>query len=105
MMTGLEFPQISPIMFSIGPLVVRWYSMAYLIGILAGWYLLNRNIRKNDLGLSKQSRRFGLLSDLGNYSRRPAGDMPFSTAAGQCGKNRGISWKSGKAECLSMAAF
>ena len=29
--------------------------MAYLIGILAGWYLLNRNIRKNDLGLSKQN--------------------------------------------------
>ena len=55
MMTGLEFPQISPIMFSIGPLVVRWYSMAYLIGILAGWYLLNRNIRKNDLGLNKQN--------------------------------------------------
>lgn len=55
MMTGLEFPQISPIMLSIGPLVVRWYSMAYLIGILAGWYLLNRNIRKNDLGLNKQN--------------------------------------------------
>lgn len=54
-MTGLEFPQISPIMLSIGPLVVRWYSMAYLIGILAGWYLLNRNIRKNDLGLNKQN--------------------------------------------------
>lgn len=55
MMTGLEFLQISPIMFSIGPLVVRWYSMAYLIGILAGWYLLNRDIRKNDLGLNKQN--------------------------------------------------
>lgn len=55
MMIGLEFPQISPIMLSIGPLVVRWYSMAYLIGILAGWYLLNRNIRKNDLGLNKQN--------------------------------------------------
>ena len=53
MMTGLEFPDISPIMFSIGPVAVRWYSMAYLFGILAGWYLINRNVKKYDLGLSR----------------------------------------------------
>lgn len=47
-MTGLEFPDISPIMFSIGPVAVRWYSMAYLFGILAGWYLINRNVKKYD---------------------------------------------------------
>ncbi len=52
-MTGLEFPQISPIMLSIGPFAIRWYSMAYLIGIVVGWFLLNRNVRKNNLGLSK----------------------------------------------------
>lgn len=52
-MTGLAFPEISPIMFSIGPLAVRWYSMAYLIGIVAGWLLINRNVRVNQLGLSK----------------------------------------------------
>ena len=53
MMTGLEFPDISPIMFSIGPVAVRWYSMAYLFGILAGWYLINLNVKKYDLGLSR----------------------------------------------------
>ncbi len=53
-MTGLPFPDISPIMFSVGPLAVRWYSMAYLAGIVIGWYLLNRNVAKNSLGLSKQ---------------------------------------------------
>ncbi len=51
-MNGLAFPDISPIMFSVGPLAVRWYSMAYLIGIVAGWWLINRNVRKNQLGLS-----------------------------------------------------
>ena len=52
-MTGIAFPDISPIILSIGPLAIRWYSMAYLIGILLGWYLLNRNVARNHLGLSK----------------------------------------------------
>lgn len=52
-MTGFEFPDISPIMFSVGPLAVRWYSMAYLIGIIFGWLMINRNVRKNQLGLDK----------------------------------------------------
>ena len=46
-MTGLEYPSISPIIFSIGPIAVRWYSMAYLVGILVGWWLINRNVRIN----------------------------------------------------------
>lgn len=54
-MIGIDFPNISPIIFEIGPLAVRWYSMAYLAGILAGWYLLNRNVEKNNLGLSRQN--------------------------------------------------
>ena len=34
---SLPFPEIDPIAFSIGPLVVRWYALAYLAGILGGW--------------------------------------------------------------------
>ncbi len=52
-MVGLSFPDISPIMFSIGPLAIRWYSMAYLVGIVVGWLLVNRNVRINKLGLEK----------------------------------------------------
>ena len=54
-MNGLDFPQISPIMFSVGPLDIRWYSMAYLLGILIGWWLLGRNVKKNDLKLTKEN--------------------------------------------------
>jgi phosphatidylglycerol:prolipoprotein diacylglycerol transferase len=32
----LPFPQIDPVAFAIGPLVVRWYALAYLGGILLG---------------------------------------------------------------------
>jgi phosphatidylglycerol:prolipoprotein diacylglycerol transferase len=33
----MTFPGIDPVAFSIGPLVVRWYALAYLAGIIAGW--------------------------------------------------------------------
>ena len=36
----LTFPHIDPIAFSLGPLTVRWYSLAYMVGILGGWWLL-----------------------------------------------------------------
>ena len=54
-MNGFDFPQISPIMFSLGPLDIRWYSMAYLFGIIIGWILLNHNVKKYDLKLSKEN--------------------------------------------------
>ena len=34
----LPFPAINPILISIGPLAVRWYALAYIVGILAGWF-------------------------------------------------------------------
>jgi phosphatidylglycerol:prolipoprotein diacylglycerol transferase len=30
----VTFPELSPIAFEIGPLVVRWYALAYVVGIL-----------------------------------------------------------------------
>lgn len=52
-MTGLAFPQISPVALSIGPLDIRWYSLAYLFGILIAWYLILKNNKKYDLGFEK----------------------------------------------------
>jgi len=38
-----EFPQIDPIAFELfGILAVRWYAVAYLAGILGGWWLMRR---------------------------------------------------------------
>ncbi len=54
-MNGFDFPNISPIIFSVGPVAIRWYSMAYLVGIILGWVLINRNVKKNNLGLSKEN--------------------------------------------------
>lgn len=32
----LEYPNIDPVIFQIGPLAVRWYSVAYIAGIVLG---------------------------------------------------------------------
>lgn len=45
---ALPFPDIDPIIFSIGFLHLRWYALAYLVGILLGWFLLKRVTAKPD---------------------------------------------------------
>lgn len=54
-MTGLEYPEISPIIFSIGPVAIRWYSMAYLIGIISAWLLVKRQVRIYNIPLTKEN--------------------------------------------------
>ena len=34
----IPFPDIDPILVHIGPLAVRWYALAYIVGIIAGWF-------------------------------------------------------------------
>jgi phosphatidylglycerol:prolipoprotein diacylglycerol transferase len=31
-------PAINPVLISIGPFAVRWYALAYIVGIIAGWF-------------------------------------------------------------------
>ncbi len=54
MMIGLEFPNISPVIFSIGSFAVRWYSMAYLVGIVAAWFAVRKMVKKYNLELTHQ---------------------------------------------------
>ena len=36
-MLAIPFPAIDPVAVEIGPLAVRWYGLAYFVGILLGW--------------------------------------------------------------------
>jgi len=36
-MYAIPFPAIDPIALEFGPVVVRWYSLAYVLGLLLGW--------------------------------------------------------------------
>lgn len=41
----LEFPRIDPVLVSFGPLAIRWYALAYIVGILLGWMYARTLIR------------------------------------------------------------
>lgn len=45
--TGFKHPNIDPVIFNIGEFALRWYSMAYLFGVILG-YLLITNLNKNN---------------------------------------------------------
>ena len=42
----LTYPEIDPIIFSIGPLAIRWYGLMYVVGFLLGWWLARRRAIK-----------------------------------------------------------
>ena len=44
----LQFPVIDPIIFSIGPIALRWYGMMYLIGFLAAMFIANKAADKSN---------------------------------------------------------
>jgi phosphatidylglycerol---prolipoprotein diacylglyceryl transferase len=45
----LPFPAINPVLISIGPLAVRWYALAYIVGIIAGWFYARATIASKKL--------------------------------------------------------
>ena len=38
----VPFPVIDPVAVELGPLAVRWYALAYLVGLIVGWRLARR---------------------------------------------------------------
>ena len=41
----MPFPDIDPVLISIGPLQIHWYGLAYVAGILIGWQYARRLAR------------------------------------------------------------
>jgi phosphatidylglycerol:prolipoprotein diacylglycerol transferase len=46
-MSGIPFPDINPIALQIGPVAIRWYGIAYVVGILLGWACCHLLAKKN----------------------------------------------------------
>ncbi|MCH2088009.1 MULTISPECIES: prolipoprotein diacylglyceryl transferase [unclassified Pseudoalteromonas] len=51
---ALQFPDIDPVIFSVGPLSVRWYGLMYLIGFALAMWLANRQAAKPNSGWTKE---------------------------------------------------
>jgi phosphatidylglycerol---prolipoprotein diacylglyceryl transferase len=39
---ALPFPMIDPVAIAIGPIAIRWYALAYVVGLLGGWFYARR---------------------------------------------------------------
>ena len=48
-MPAFVLPEIDPVALQLGPLAVRWYGLAYLVGILLGWSYARRLVTNERL--------------------------------------------------------
>ena len=48
-LNAIPFPQIDPVLVSIGPFAIRWYALAYIVGILGGWFYARAIVRSEAL--------------------------------------------------------
>jgi phosphatidylglycerol:prolipoprotein diacylglycerol transferase len=39
---AIAFPNIDPVAVQLGPFAIRWYALAYVVGILLGWWVMIR---------------------------------------------------------------
>jgi phosphatidylglycerol:prolipoprotein diacylglycerol transferase len=46
---AIPYPIIDPVLVEFGPITIRWYALAYIVGILAGWYSARRIVANNSL--------------------------------------------------------
>lgn len=45
----MPFPEFDPVLIHLGPLPIRWYALAYVAGIVLGWWYASRLTRRESL--------------------------------------------------------
>ncbi len=53
MMLQLPFHGVDPVFFAIGPIELRWYGLMYMLGFIAGYFVMKRAVRQGRLSLTK----------------------------------------------------
>lgn len=51
----MPFPEIDPVLIHLGPLPIRWYALAYIAGIVLGWWYASRLAKTDRLWPANQS--------------------------------------------------
>ena len=45
----LPFPTIDPVLIEFGPFAIRWYALAYIAGLLIGWWSMRALVTSDKL--------------------------------------------------------
>jgi hypothetical protein len=77
---ALAFPVIDPVLIEIGPFAIRWYALAYIAGLVGGWWYVRRLVQRPQLWPQDGApytagghRRFPDLGNARRHYRRSAG--------------------------------
>lgn len=46
---AIPFPMIDPVAVQLGPLAIKWYGLAYVVGLLGGWWYARRLVAAENL--------------------------------------------------------
>jgi phosphatidylglycerol---prolipoprotein diacylglyceryl transferase len=49
----LQFPDIDPVIFKIGPLSMRWYGLMYILGFVSSYLLVSYQLKKKNLKIDR----------------------------------------------------
>ncbi len=51
----IPYPNIDPVLIQIGPVRIRWYGLMYVLGFAASYFLIQKQKRSREIGLTGQT--------------------------------------------------
>ncbi|WP_376986341.1 prolipoprotein diacylglyceryl transferase [Bosea sp. R86505] len=61
---AIAFPVIDPVALQLGPLSVKWYGLAYVVGLLGGWWYARRLVAAEPLWAGRARPKVDELDDM-----------------------------------------
>ncbi len=82
----IPYPDIDPVALQLGPVPIRWYSLAYIAGIAGGWWYLTRLLKNG--AIWNAAPRSGAPQAGAPMTRALLDDVVFWVAIGVMGGGR-----------------
>jgi phosphatidylglycerol:prolipoprotein diacylglycerol transferase len=64
----IPYPMISPVLVEVGPFALRWYALAYVVGLIAAWWLGKRLVADDGLWGARPHPKPADIDDLVVYA-------------------------------------
>jgi len=61
---AIPFPMIDPVAVQLGPLAVKWYGLAYVVGLIGGWWYARRLVAAEGLWAGRPRPKPEELDDM-----------------------------------------